>query len=177
MGLKNTTTSYGSVAKFLHWLIFLLVFVMIVGGFCLDYVPKEYKPVIYNLHKLTGVAILMLMLIRLCWKMINVKPELPANTKPWERKAERIVHDVLYLLIIAMPLVGWIGSSAAGKAPHIGDWSLTLPVPESEAITDVAFEMHEMIAFAIIFVVGIHVLAALYHHYIRKDNILKRMLP
>lgn len=177
MGLKNTVSNYGSVAKTLHWLIFLLVFGMIVGGFCLDYVPKEYKPVIYNLHKLTGVTILFLMLVRLCWKLVNVKPKLPADTKPWERVAERIVHDVLYLLIIAMPLAGWIGSSAARKAPHIGDWTLTLPVPESEALVDVSFEMHEWIAFAIIAFVGIHVVAAMYHYFIKKDDVMQKMLP
>jgi len=177
MGLKNTTMRYGSVAKTLHWLIFILVFVMIVGGFFLGYVPKEYKPVIYNLHKLTGVTILFLMLVRLCWKLVNVKPQLPTDTKPWERKAERIVHDVLYLLIIAMPLAGWIGSSAARKAPHIGDWALTLPVPESEAITEAAFNMHGLIAYAIIAFVGIHFLAAMYHYFIKKDDVLQKMLP
>lgn len=177
MSIRNTNDSYGSVAKFLHWLIFILVFVMIVGGFFLGDVPKEYKGVVYNLHKLTGLTILFLMLIRLGWKMTNVKPALPADTTTWQRRAERAVHDLLYLLIIAMPLAGWIGSSSAGKAPHIGGISLTLPVPESEALIDTMFEIHELIAYGIIFLVCVHVAAALYHHYIKKDNILRRMLP
>lgn len=177
MSLKNTPESYGSVAKFLHWLIFVLVFVMIVGGFFLDDVPKEYKGVIYNLHKLTGVTILLLMLIRLGWKMVNVKPRLPADTTVWQRRAERAVHDLLYLLIIAMPLAGWIGASSAGKPPHIGDIKLQLPIPESKALIETMFELHEYIAYGIIVLVSIHVAAALYHHYVKKDNILRRMLP
>lgn len=177
MGLKNTANSYGSVAKFLHWLIFILVFGMIVGGLCLDYVPKDYKGVIYNLHKLTGLTILFLMLIRLVWKLVNVKPKLPADTTVWQRHAERVVHDLLYLLIICMPLAGWIGSSSAGKPPHIGDISLGLPIPENEVLIDTMFTLHEYIAYAIIVMVSIHIFAALYHHYVKKDDVLKRMLP
>lgn len=177
MSLKNTTSTYGSVTKFLHWLIFLLVFVMIIGGFCLGYVPKEYKGVVYNLHKLTGLTILLLMLIRLGWKMLNVKPMLPADTTVWQRRAERAVHDLLYLLIIVMPLAGWIGSSSAGKAPHIGDISFGLPIPENEALIGTMFSIHGWVAYGIIALVTVHVVAALYHHYVKKDNVLRRMLP
>lgn len=177
MGMMNTTRSYGSVAKFLHWLIFVLVFCMIIGGFLLDDVPKEYKGVIYNLHKLTGLTILLLMLVRLFWKTVNVKPLLPSDTKPWERRVERAVHDLLYLLIIAMPLAGWIGSSSAGKAPHIGNVTFALPIPQNKPLVKVMFEMHELIAFGIIGLVTIHFFAALFHHYARKDDVLRHMLP
>ena len=176
MGLKNTTNSYGSVTKFLHWLIFLLVFGMIVGGFCLGFVPEDYKGVIYNLHKLTGLTILCLMLIRLSWKLVNVKPKLPENTTLWQRRAERAVHDLLYLLIICMPLAGWIGSSSAGKGPHIGSLYLGLPIPKDKQLIDTMFNLHELIAFGIIFLVTIHVAAALYHHFYKKDDVLRRML-
>src|SRR5258708_32579120 len=111
VSFKNTSKSYGSVAKFLHWLIFVLVFCMIIAGFCLGFVPKEYQGTVYNIHKLTGLTILLLMAIRLCWKLVNVKPNLPAKTPGWQRKAERVVHDLLYLFIICMPLAGWIGAS------------------------------------------------------------------
>ena len=67
MSGMNTRKAYGAVAKSLHWTIFILVLIMIIGGFCLGYVPKEYKGVIYNLHKITGLIILALMLVRLVW--------------------------------------------------------------------------------------------------------------
>lgn len=175
MGMMNTDSRYGSVARFLHGIIFVLVFLMIVGGFFLDEVPKDYKGVIYNLHKLTGLAILLLMIIRLSWSMINIKPSALPNTPHWQRKAERIVHGCLYLFIIAMPLVGWIGSSAAGKPPHLGDLSLGLPVAENKELAETLFESHELIAFVIIFLVSVHVVAALYHHFFKKDDILRRM--
>ncbi len=175
MGMMNTDKRYGAVARFLHGIIFILVLLMIVGGFFLDEVPKEYKGVIYNLHKLTGLAILLLMLIRLCWSLVNIKPAVLPNTPPWQHKAERIVHGCLYLFIIAMPLVGWIGSSAAGKPPHLGDLSLGLPVTENKELAETLFESHELIAFVIIFLVSVHVVAALYHHFFKKDDILRRM--
>jgi cytochrome b561 len=177
MSGMNTKKTYGAVAKSLHWTIFILVLIMIIGGFCLGYVPKEYKNVIYNLHKLTGLIILALMMVRLVWALINVKPALPAPTPAWQCYAERVVHGLLYLIIIAMPVAGWIGSSAARKGPHIGNINLNLPVPESKAVTEAAFEMHELIAFAIIFLVSLHVAAALYHHFVKRDAILLRMLP
>jgi cytochrome b561 len=177
MGFKNTSYAYGSVAKFLHWLLFILVLVMIVGGFFMDDVPKAYKGVIYNLHKLTGLTILLLMVVRWCWMMINVKPMLPTAMPNWQRKATRLVHELLYLLIIAMPLAGWIGSSSAGKPPHIGDLKLSLPIPEDKSLIEAAFNMHELIAYGIIFLVCVHAAAALYHHYIRKDDVMRRMLP
>jgi cytochrome b561 len=177
MSLKNKLDSYGSVAKFFHWLIFLLVFVMVVGGFFLDDVPKEYKGVIYNLHKLTGLFILFLMLLRLVWRWVNVKPALPLDMPRWQRLASRLVHELLYLFIIAMPLAGWVGSSSAGKPPHIGDIALGLPIDKNKELIDTAFYMHGVFAYCIIILVCVHIGAALFHHYIRKDNTLRRMLP
>lgn len=175
--LKNTRDNYGSVAKFLHWLIFILVFVMIVGGFFLDDIPDEYKGVIYNLHKLTGLTILFLMMLRVFWALCNQKPAMPASSPRWQNFAARTTHVVLYVLVIAMPLAGWIGSSAAGKGPHIGDMVLQLPVPEDKSLKSLMFEMHELIAYLIIAFVSIHVLAALYHHFVLKDDVLRRMWP
>lgn len=177
MSYKNTANTYGSVAKFLHWLIFILVFVMILGGFFMGDLPKDYKGFVYNIHKVTGVVILLLMVIRWGWSLLNVKPSLPATMRGWQRKATRIVHDLLYLLVIAMPLTGWIGSSSAGKPPHIGSLSLGLPIPENRPLIEALFNMHEIIAYGIIALVCIHVAAALYHHYVNKDDILRRMLP
>src|SRR3990167_4238155 len=98
---RNSNTQYGSVAKFFHWVIFLLLFCMIIFGFLLDDIPKDYQGVAYNTHKLTGLTILCLMLLRALWALTNPKPALPSDTKPWQRTAERLVHLLLYLTIIA----------------------------------------------------------------------------
>lgn len=177
MSFRNTISSYGSITKLFHWIIFLLVLCNITFGFFLDDIPKDYQPAAYNLHKLTGLTILALMLLRAIWALTNPKPLLPMNTRPWEKMAERTVHFLLYFSLIAMPLAGWVGSSAAGRPPHIGDINFLLPVEKSKELTDLAFNIHGIFALTIIILVSIHILAALFHHYIKKDNVLRRMLP
>lgn len=176
MQICNTKQTYGSVAKCLHWAIAVLVICLLSFGFFMGDMPKEYKPVIYNIHKLTGLTILVLMIIRLCWMLFNPKPMSPPDTHVWEQWAEKIVHWSLYATVIAMPLAGLIGSSAAGKPPHIGELKFMLPIMPSEAIDEVSFEIHEALAFVIIGLLCVHIGAALYHHYIRKDDVLKRMI-
>jgi len=174
--LMNAADRYGNVAKFFHWLIFFLLLGMLVFGYFMDDLPKAYKAQAYNWHKLTGLTVLSLMLLRLFWKLVNPKPELPFKVGFLEKLAEHSVHGLLYVVVIAMPLAGWIGSSAAGKFPHVGAMELALPIEQSKAVVELAFELHELIAIVIMVLVGLHVLAALYHHYILKDNVLKRML-
>src|SRR5579883_1153114 len=116
MSLKNTKTAYGSISKSFHWLIFLLLAFMLILGYLMDDLPKEYKALAYNTHKLTGLSILVLMIVRLVWALMNPKPAL-LNVSVWERLAEHFMHFLLYAVVIAMPIAGWIGSSAAGKVP------------------------------------------------------------
>src|SRR3989338_3411295 len=118
MPIRNTKTAYGSVSKFIHWLIFILLAGMLTFGYFLDCIPKDYQATAYNLHKLTGLTILTIMLFRVVWTLSNPIPALPANVKPWEHFAEVTVRILLYISVIAMPLVCWIGSCAAGRAPH-----------------------------------------------------------
>ena len=175
MTLRNTNVSYGSVAKVLHWLIFVLVFCMIVFGFLLSYVPKDYAAIAYNTHKLTGLTILCLMVLRLLWALVNAKPQLPQYTPAWRLFVERSIHFLMYAVLIGMPLSGWIGSMAAGRPPHLGSMSFDLPIDQDKAVSSSAFDIHTELAYIIIFLVAIHVLAAVYHHFVLKDNILRRM--
>lgn len=177
MCIFNTTTTYGTVAKFFHWVIFFLVAMMIIGGFFMEDVPEDWKGFVYNAHKLTGLTILVLMVLRLLWAFMNTKPTLPVMTKAWEKVAERVVHGLLYVTLIAMPLLGWIGSTAAGRAPKLGSWAIALPIAEDKGLKEWAFEWHETLAWVIIVLVTIHVAAALFHHLIKKDDVLRRMLP
>lgn len=148
---------------------------MLTVGFLLDNVPDDFKATAYNIHKLVGLSVLLLMILRLCWALANPKPHLP-NTALWERFAERFVHFALYFLVILMPLAGWIGSSAAGRYPHIGDFLIKFPVAEDKGIKELAFNIHGIAAYLLIGFITIHVLAALYHYFIKRDNVLQRML-
>lgn len=177
MAIRNTFTSYGSFSKFFHWLIFLLVLFMLIYGFCLSSIPKKYAGFAFNIHKLTGLTILCLMILRGLWALANPKPILPGDTLPWQRLAERAVHYSLYFAIIAMPLSGWIGSTASGHAPTIGSITLGFPIRQDKAISNLCFNIHGILAIAIIVLVCVHVFAALYHHFIRRDGVLRRMMP
>ena len=174
---KNTANTYGSVAKFFHWTIALLVICMLIFGYFLGDINKEYQPVAYNVHKLTGLTILTLMILRLLWRFTNPTPALPFNMPTRQVIAARTSHFLLYATALSMPIAGWVGSSAAGRPPHIGDVNLLLPVEKSEALVDTALNLHGTLAIIIIVLLSIHVLAALYHHLIKCDNILRRMLP
>lgn len=175
MSIKNSASTYGSVAKFFHWLIFVLLLFMVILGYCLDDVPKLYRPFATNLHKLTGLLILLLMLLRAAWALINPKPLLP-NARAWEYWAAYSVHGLLYVTVIAMPLVGWIASNAADHPPYLGHIVFSLPIAQNKALADAAFDLHGNLAIAIIILFVIHVLAAFYHYFIKKDDVLQRML-
>ena len=148
---------------------------MVILGYLLEDIPKEYQGLAFSIHKLTGLSILALMILRALWRVTNTKPVL--NVRAWERIAERTVHFLLYVVAIAMPLVGWMGSVAGGKPPHLGTFNFELPIEKNKALAGLFFDMHNTLAICLIVLFAIHVLAALYHHFIKKDGVLRRMLP
>jgi cytochrome b561 len=175
MGIKNTNSSYGSISKLLHWLIFLLIFSLLIVGYLMDDITNQsMRSFVINAHKLVGLLVLFLVVLRMIWALVNVKPELPLDTLPWQRWSERLVHCLLYVVMLMMPISGWVMASAK-HPPMLGPISLGLPVPQSKALKDLAFNYHYWIAIAIIALVTVHVFAALYHHYLKKDDVLRRM--
>lgn len=177
MAIRNTSTSYGSVSKWFHWIVAVLVIGMLVYGYFLGDIPKQYKGLAINIHKLTGLLILTLIILRLVWATFNVKPFLPYDPLPWQRVVEYVVHYGLYCLLIAMPLAGWIGAVTAGHPPRLGEVVFNLPLNLNKAVVHIAFQIHSLLAIALIVFVSLHILAALYHHFIKKDEVLRCMLP
>lgn len=178
MSIRNTRIRYGSVAKTLHWLIALLVITILCIGYLMQYIKNEkvFGEVI-NIHKLMGLSILILMIMRAVWALINPKPELPPSSATWVAFASRSVHILFYILLIAMPIAGWIMSIASGYVPKFFSWSIMLPIPRSKYIADLFENIHNTLAIVIIVVIVLHVSAALYHYFFKKDNVLQRMLP
>ncbi|MBX3708334.1 MAG: cytochrome b [Gammaproteobacteria bacterium] len=179
MSMRNTTTSYGSVTKLFHWLIFLLVLAIIPLGYTMGSIQdKVLRSQVVNIHKLIGVSILILMLLRALWALNNIKPALPFQTPNWQRWVERCMHVVLYVGLIIMPLSGLIGSVAAGKPPQLGSIRIEFPVALNKPLAEFMFEyIHEPLALILIALISIHIFAALYHHFIKRDDILRRMMP
>ena len=177
MAIWNSATSYGSVSTFLHWLIFLLVSCLLVVGFVMvDMQDKVAQANVFNAHKLTGLTVLVLMIIRASWALLNPKPELPKDIPNWQQTSERVLHFLLYVILIAMPIVGWVTAVSAGYAPHIGSIKIGLPIAQNKFVANLFGTLHGLLAFVIITFVSIHVAAALYHYFVKKDKILQRML-
>jgi cytochrome b561 len=126
-----------------------------------------------------GLTVLSLVILRILWALTSIKPGLPEIMKPWERYSERYLHFTLYLLLLIMPLSGWLMSTAAGYAPSFfGLFSIPMPrISHNENLAGFAGEIHYKVAWLLILLVSIHILAAFKHHFIDKDNILKRMWP
>ncbi len=170
---------YSTVSKILHWLIAFAVLGMLCVGFFLDDIPEQYQATAYMLHKSTGLTILMLMIIRFIWIHASGKPPLPATTKLWERVLTRIVQYSFYVLLIMMPLSGWIMSVAAGRIPvYFGLFKVPFPgIEENKSLAEFMVSSHVTIAWIIIAFIVLHVAGALKHHFINRDDVLRSMWP
>ena len=175
----NTPERWGAVAQFLHWAIALLI----VAAASLSFTAEQMgfsptKVEVFLWHKSIGLTILGLVIIRVLWRFANPRPRLPAEFKPWERWAAHGGHLAIYLLLFAMPLSGWVINSAA-NFPF--EWFHLVPVPNivapSEQTQDLAEAVHGTLFWILAAVVAIHVAAALKHHFIDRNDILRRMLP
>jgi cytochrome b561 len=180
MPLRNTTARWGSVAQLFHWLIVGLIitqFVLInLAQRQPDLTPAHISLILK--HKSFGITIFMLAVLRLIWRSFNTAPPLPDTLKPYERFLAHFTHISLYVLIFAMPLSGWMMSSARSFAVSwFGLFRLPDLVSPAKGTYELLHETHETLATALIVVAALHVLAALKHHFFLKDGVLLRMLP
>lgn len=179
MKVANTDTSWGALAKFFHWLIAMLIFTQFALGWTA--VSWRVSPTKLNLfvwHKSTGMLILVLVLLRLLWRLLNRTPALPADTPAWERTVAHASHALLYVLMIAMPLVGWVINSAAA-IPFSIFWQIPLPalVAPDKHTAELAALVHLSLFVMLATLLVLHIGAALRHHFVKKNNLLIRMLP
>ena len=179
MPIRNTQDHYGSVVKSFHWLIALLVIAMLIIGVSMGYIDnKALRSEVYAFHKSLGLTILGLMILRLFWRLGNPTPSLPSHLPAWQRFGARFSHVLLYLTIILMPISGICMSTAAGYPPKFfGLFTVAAPISKSKAISSFFADMHEVLAWIIVALLVVHILAALKHHFIHKDHVLRRMLP
>lgn len=179
MNLRNIDR-WGPVSQLLHWTIVLLVVVMAIVGLSLDSLPRSPKYFwVYDLHKSTGLTVLALAVIRLGWRLhAGAPPPLP-GIPTWQRRTAGATHALLYLLLFAMPLSGWLYDSASGLRPL--RWFGLFQVPKlaapDEALADSAIAAHQLLFWLLLALVTLHAAAAVYHHVFRGDATLARMLP
>lgn len=182
MRWRNTRENWGAVAKLFHWVIALAIIGNIaIGLYAVDLPTSPAKMDAFYWHKTTGLTILGLVVLRILWRLGNPPPQPPPAMPLWQQFASGLSHFGLYLVMIAMPLSGWVIHSASGFPLELyGLFQLPDIVPESadeSAVQDQAALVHYWLFIAICALVGLHILAALKHHFIDGDKVLVRMLP
>lgn len=173
------TDRYTATAKTLHWLMAVMIFGLLALGIYMHDLPlSPEKLKLYSWHKWAGVTVFLLVLIRLVWRITHRPPPLPASMPKTMQWAAHAGHFALYGLMIAIPLSGWLMSSAKGFQTV---WFGVLPIPDligkDKELGDLLKEVHEALNFLLMLTLAGHIGAALKHHLIDKDDVLTRMLP
>ena len=179
MSIRNTPARWGHVTQFLHWLIVALIIVQVVLANIAEDLPIGPKKIgVYAWHKSFGITILLLAILRLLWRWANPTPLLPGTLKPYERVLAHVTHVGLYVLLFAQPLTGWMMTSARGfPVSWFGFLQLPDFVPKDHALYEAMKNTHDSLALALYAIVFLHIAAALKHHFLLKDDVLRRMLP
>ncbi|WP_374644850.1 cytochrome b [Tabrizicola sp.] len=176
MGLKNGPEEFGLVTRLFHWTMMLLILGQLALGLRLANLEPGLANVwLYGLHKTLGFLALALILLRIAWHLAS-PPPLPLGPRNALFRTARAVHRAIYLLLVALPLTGWAGSSATGIDVMIADrWIVPPLVRASEQAETFWFGLHRLLAFALIGLVALHILGAL-KHGIERDDTLARMI-
>lgn len=179
MTLKNTAESYGSLAKGLHWVVAAIIIgVLALGLYMSDLPPDPFKFQLYGIHKAFGITVLGLAVLRLLWRFGNIVPASLPHHAQWEKFLARAAHYALYVLMIVTPLSGWAMSSAGGHpVSFFGLFDLPPLVAQNPDLGKEIAEIHETLAWTLMGVLALHVAGALKHHFVDKDETLRRMLP
>ena len=177
--LRNTESDYAPVAVVLHWLTAIVIIGLFILGLWmvdLDYYNKWYK-LAPDIHRSIGVLLAITVLLRLALNLLSPTPKPEPNIKPWEHVLARSMHGVLYLFIFAIAMTGYLISTADGRSVDVFGWfSVPATITGMENQEDLAGKLHYYFAVTILVLAGLHALAALKHHFIDRDNTLKRML-
>jgi cytochrome b561 len=133
---------------------------------------------VYSWHKWIGVTVFLIAILRLGWRMASPPPPFPASMPRWQTFAARLSHATLYGLLLVMPVSGWLMSSALGlKTVYLGVVALPDLLAPSRELGQALIHLHQFLALALATLIGVHVAAAAYHHFVLRDGIARRMLP
>ena len=172
------TAGYTATARALHWLTAALVLTMIPIGIVMANVDLgSTGDRLYDLHRSFGAVLLPIVVIRLIYRIANPPPPLPGDIPAIQQLAAHMTHWALYLLLIVQSLVGWVATSAY-RAPIKVFWLFELPPiwPVDQPFSERAFALHRWIGFALAALICAHIAAALFHHFVRRDQVLLRMV-
>ncbi|MBR0846969.1 cytochrome b [Bradyrhizobium diazoefficiens] len=177
--IRNTGNGWGSVTRWLHWGLALAILGMIGFGWWMNHVPARPDRFFYrSIHADIGYVILLLTVLRLIWRFVNPTPAMPAETSRWQKIAAHLSHGALYLVVILVAMLGWAHSGA--HTPDYSDVFGLFHVPQFTAPDREAARAYEdrhiLFAYVLLALIAVHVLAALWHHFIRRDRVVARMV-
>lgn len=179
MTYGTRTGGYPATSKLLHWAVAACVLTTVPVSIAMKNVSEgPVQDTLYNLHKSLGVLILLLMILRLINRLIAGAPAPDPSIARWQKAVSSAVHGLLYVLLFAMPLVGYLANSTYGATtPFFGLFTLPAIVGKDEALATKLFAFHMYTGWFVTLLVVMHIGAALQHHFVHRDNVLKRMLP
>ena len=173
LSIKNDTNRWGIVARLFHWIIaFLIIGLLYLGLMMVDMVNSPEKFELYKYHKSWGIIALSLIILRLIWRWINITPTLPTQDF-----ASRLSASLLYILMLMMPLSGMIMSQAGGHPISFFGWfNVPILLEKNPSLGKLAWQVHGYTGKILIGMICLHFMAALYHQWILKNNLLRRMI-
>ena len=179
MSLKNPVDRWGGVSLTFHWVIVVLLVVMAYLGLTMTDLPTSaHKASVYGLHKSIGLTILVLVVLRLAWRLYAGRPAEVAGMPTWQHRIASLTHAALYVLLFAIPLSGWVINSASGfPLRWFGLVRVPAIAPRDVALNHLAKETHEVLFWILVATAAAHAAAAIYHHFVQRDATLARMLP
>jgi cytochrome b561 len=169
--------SYTPLARALHWATAVLLVALFGLGISMTrWVPDEQKMRVYSWHEWVGITVFALTALRLIWRLTHRAP--PIDIPIWEKIAAGTVYVAMYLLLVAQPIVGWLMSTAFGfPVVYLGLIPIPAPVAEDRELAARLQGLHEALAIGLVLLFALHLAGVLYHHLIRRDAVLSRMLP
>jgi len=176
--LKNTINDYGTVTRYLHWIMAFIIIGLLTVGYTMKYLMPagDIKWQLYTLHKVVGVIALVLAIFRLTWRCLNTIPQLMRNLPTWQQNLAWLNICLLYLLMIMMPLSGLLMSLYGGHAVKLFNLYTIQPFVKNSIIAGYFNNLHYLIGILFSGAIIMHFCGALFDHYIRHDNILRNML-
>ncbi len=172
-------TGYSATAKWLHWLVAGAVLTIIPVGYAMN-IEGPYQNQLFNLHKSLGVLILGLMIARIAYRFIHGAPAAEPGLARWQKAVSSAVHGLLYILLITLPIAGYIANSAYGAngtpTPFFGLFSLPPIVGPNEALSERIFAIHKIVGWVVAVLVVLHIGGAM-QHFLSGDKVMQRMIP
>ena len=177
--IRNTTSSWGGVARAFHWILGLTIIGMLAFGWWMNHIPARPDRLFYrSIHADIGYVVLLLTVLRLIWRGMNPVPALPPDTPKWQQIAARTGHIAIYVAVLLVTMLGWAHSGA--HTPDYSSWFGLFNVPQitspDKAAADAYEDRHIFFAYVLLALIVIHIAAAAWHHFVRRDRVVARMV-